>query len=297
MNLSDWGRTAGGVLAFELFRLGGTSFTVTSVLVFIAVVALAFAFSRFLRATLRNLLARQGWKQSTLGAATGLLHYFILVFGILLAFRVVGVDLSALFAAGAILAVGVGFAMQNVAQSFVAGIILLAERSIKPGDVLEVEGRVVRVLDMGIRSTVARTRDGEDLIIPNATLIQSTVKNYTLKDSAFRVRASVGVVYRSDLALVRRILETVAQAVSERYGVPDPPWQVILTAFGSSSVDYEVAIWMQDPWAARLAISELHESIWWAFREHGVTIAFPQLDVHFDPLIEEGVKRASGRVA
>lgn len=297
MDVADWVRTAKDVLGYELFRLGGTTFTVASVLVFIAIVALAFAFSRFVRGALRNLLARQGWKQSTLGAVTGLLHYFILIFGVLLAFRAVGVDLSALFAAGAILAVGVGFAMQNVAQSFVAGVILLAERAIKPGDILEVEGRVVRVHDMGIRSTIARTRDGEDLIIPNATLIQSTVKNYTLKDSAFRVRASVGVVYRSDLAVVRRILESVARAVTERYGVPDPPWQVILTGFGSSSVDYEVSIWMQDPWAARLAVSELHESIWWAFREHGITIAFPQLDVHFDPPIEEGIKRAAGQVA
>lgn len=297
MNLSEWGRSVGAVLSYELFRVGGTTFTVTSVVVFVAVVAAAYAFSRFLRASLQNILTRHGWKQSTLGAFTGLLHYFILVFGVLLGLRTVGVDLGALFAAGAILAVGVGFAMQNVAQSFVAGIILLAERAIKPGDILEVEGTVVRVLDMGIRSTVARTRDGEDLIIPNATLIQSTVKNYTLKDSAFRVRASVGVVYRSDLALVRQVLESVARAVSERWAVPEPPWQVILIGFGSSSVDYEVAIWMRDPWSARLAISELHESIWWAFRENDITIAFPQLDVHFDPPIEDGVRRAAERVA
>lgn len=297
MSLSDWGHSAEVVLSAPLFRLAGTKFTVGSILVFVAVVALALLFSRFLRSALRNLLLRHGWKESTLGAVTGLLHYFILVLGVLLAFRVVGVDLSALFAAGAILAVGVGFAMQNVAQSFVAGIILLAERAIKPGDILEVEGRVVRVLDMGIRSTIARTRDGEDLIIPNATLIQSTVKNYTLKDSAFRVRASVGVVYRSDLAAVREVLESVARSVSDRWGVPDPPWQVILSGFGSSSVDYEVAIWMRDPWSARLAISELHESIWWAFRERGITIAFPQVDVHFDPPVEEGVRSLSGRVA
>jgi potassium efflux system protein len=297
MSLADWSRSVRAVLSAPLFHLAGTTFTLGSILVFVAVVALALLFSRFLRSALRNLLVRHGWKESTGGAVTGLLHYFILVLGVLLAFRVIGVDLSALFAAGAILAVGVGFAMQNVAQSFVAGIILLAERSIKPGDILEVEGRVVRVLDMGIRSTIARTRDGEDLIIPNATLIQSTVKNYTLKDSAFRVRAKVGVVYRSDLAVVREALESVARSVSDRWGVPEPPWQVILTGFGSSSVDYEVAIWMRDPWSARLAVSELHESVWWAFRERDITIAFPQLDVHFDPPVEEGVRSLSGRVA
>jgi len=83
--------------------------------------------------------------------------------------------------------VGLGFAMQNIAQNFVSGLILLVERAIKPGDIVEVEGRVVRVLKMGIRTTIARTRDDEEIIIPNASLVQSSVKNYTLEDSYFRI--------------------------------------------------------------------------------------------------------------
>ena len=119
--------------------------------------------------------------------------------------------LEALFAAGAVFAIGLGFAMQNIVQNFVSGVILLAERTIKPGDVLQVDGRFVKVRHMGIRSTICRTLDEEEIIVPNATIVQSTVTNYTLQDSLFRLRCTVGVVYGSDMVLVKNTLQRAAQ--------------------------------------------------------------------------------------
>jgi small-conductance mechanosensitive channel len=218
-----------------------------------------------------------------------LLHYVALFVGFGIALRLVGFDLSTLFAAGAIFAVGIGFAMQNIAQNFVSGIILLVERAITPGDVLEVDGRIVRVLRLGIRATIARSRDGEDVIVPNSLLVQSVVRNFTLDDAAYRVRTEVGVTYGSDMQLVRETLEEVAKRNSA--GVPRYEAQVLMPRFGNSSVDFEVAIWMDDPWLARRRLSQLNEEIWLALKREGIVIAFPQLDVHFDAPVQGGLGR------
>ncbi len=146
---------------------------------------------------------------------------------------------------------------------------------------------------MGIRATVARTLNDEDLVIPNSQIVQSTVSNYTFRDSLYRLRVPVGVSYASDLRVVRETLATTASGLAWRSPQKDPV--VLLTDFGSSSVDYEVSVWIEDPWSSRRRRSDLREAIWWALKDAGVTIAFPQVDVHFDPPVVEsleGLKRA-----
>jgi small-conductance mechanosensitive channel len=176
--------------------------------------------------------------------------------------------------------------MQNIAQSFVAGIILLAERVIKPGDVLRVEDRLVRVERLGFRSTQVQTRDGEHLIMPNSVLVQSTVTNYTLKDNVSRSWIDVGVVYDSNMRVVFETLRQVARTFQPQ--APDHPPSVVLAGFGTSSVDFSVGVWFQDPWNVRKLRSDLGDAVWWALKERGITIAFPQLDVHFDRHSAEG---------
>jgi small-conductance mechanosensitive channel len=177
--------------------------------------------------------------------------------------------------------------MQNVVQNFVAGVILLLERSIKPGDVLEVDGNIVKVMDMGIRTTIARTLIDEELIMPNAVFSQSTVKNYTLRDNVYRLGVVVGVSYDSDMDMVIRVLEKTASDVTWR--LPEPGPAVRLLEFGSSSVDFGVYVSIDDPWQQRVLMSELRKDIWFAFKDAGITIAYPQLDVHFDSSIVETV--------
>jgi len=289
--MTDVFQSIRGVLDIRLFEIAGTTVTVATLATIAAVLLATVVVARLLRRLVERSLGARGVKPGQAGAIGALLRYVILIVGLGVALDTAGVELTALFAAGALFAVGLGFAMQSIAENFVAGIILLAERSIKPGDVLEVEGRVVRVLEMGIRASIARSRDGEDLVIPNATLIQTTVTNFTLKDATYRIRVPVGVTYGSDMALVRATLEDVAGEVSERHAVPETTPQVLMTEFGNHAVSWEVAIWMNDPWGARPAISALYEAIWWAFKERGIVIAFPQLDVHFDPPVTEGLER------
>lgn len=285
------------VLNFTLFQVADTTITISTLIAVAIVMVVTVLLSRAIRRSAERALHRRGGRGADVATFAALLHYLVLLGGFGLAVETIGIDLTGLFAAGALFAVALGFALQSIVQNFVAGVILLTERSIKPGDVLQVEGKVVRVVQMGIRSSIACTRDGEDLVIPNSVLIQTTVTNYTLRDQAFRIRAQVGVTYGSDMRLVRRTLEGVADHVNAKWAVPNSKPQVIMTGFGNSSVDWEVAIWMNNPWELRPALSDLHETVWAAFQEQHIVIAFPQMDVHFDPSVTASIGRLSGSAA
>jgi len=277
-------------LGRTFFTIGGTRVTLGGLLLLFLIAAATLSISWLLQRLIargaRLIQARPG----PVAVVQRLAHYVVLAVGLGVALDTLGINLVALFAAGAIFAIGLGFAMQNIAQNFVSGVILLLEQSIKPGDVMEVEGRFVRVREMGIRATIARTLDDEEIIIPNAAIVQSTVKNYTLQDSIYRLRATVGVVYGSDMAVVKETLRQVGVSMEWRNVTKDP--LVLMIEFGDSAVIFEVSVWIDDPWVLRRARSDLNEAIWWAFKEKGIVIAFPQLDVHLDREAIEAMRRA-----
>ena len=287
----DWEKVKHGLATLDvpLFKLGSTQVTVATLLAFALILLLTFLASRLLRKALSKALAVGGAvDEGTVGAASRLLHYSTLVAGSGLAVHTLGIDLTAFFAAGALFAVAIGFAMQNLTANFVSGIILLIERAIKPGDILDFNGEIVRVQDMGIRATVAKTLNDEDLVIPNSQLVQSTVRNLTFRDVLSRLRVAVEVEYRSDMVQVREVLERTARNQEWRSPLRDPV--VLLTDFGTSSVDFEVSVWVADPWKSRQSRSHLREAIWWALKDAGITIAFPQVDLHLDPPVEASLR-------
>ena len=278
-------------LDFSLITIGDTDVTVATVITVVVIVALTVWISRLVeRGAARMLRVARVEDEGSLAIAGSIAYYIVLAVGLGIAFGTIGINLTTLFAAGAVFAVAIGFAAQNVLQSFFSGLILLSEGAIKPGHVLEVEGRMVRVTRMGIRSTVARTRDEEDLILPNDLLAQSTVKNYTLHDSILRLRTVVGVSYGSDMKQVKQVLLEAAAGVPARLQSRDPV--ALMAEFGSSSVNWDVSIWIQDPWTTQATRSALNEAIWWALQDAGITIAFPQMDVHFDPPVVERLEPA-----
>ncbi len=268
------------VLDVRLFEIGDTTVTVSSVATFIVIVIVTFWVSRLVQKVLEGAMVRGGLgERATVGLVQRGVHYLILIAGVAVALQTIGISLTTVFAAGAVVAVGIGFALQNILQNFVSGLILLAERSIKETDVLDVESRTIQVERVGVRATIARTRDDERIIIPNSILVQSVVANYTLADSFYRVRATVGVSYGSDMRRVREVLAQAARTVAQRAMDKEPV--VLLREFGDSSVVWEVSIWTGDPWRSPRMRSELNEAIWFALKDADITIAFPQLDVHF----------------
>ena len=282
MNVQRFVSALGDILAFQLLAISGTSVTVSTLLLAAGLFLGTLWVSRLIRRAVGHWTRRRGvGDEGAIETVQRLIHYVILIVGLGLVLEMIGIDLTTLFAAGAIVAVGLGVAMQNIVQNFVSGVILLIERTITPTDILEVEGTVVRVTSMGIRATVARTRDEEELIVPNSALVQSTVKNYTLRDASFRIRTRVGVAYHSDLDHVQSTLLATAEALEMRSTRFDPV--VLLVEFGNSSIVFEPSIWISDPWREQSTRSALNMEIWRVLKREGITIAFPQLDVHLDP--------------
>lgn len=281
--------------SFEIVAIGGTPVTPTRIAIFLLVVMIAGVVSRWVRFAVQRAWRRRGIEDDgALRASLRLMHYVVLLTGMAIGLQVVGIRLSALFAAGAVLAVGIGFATQTLVQNFVSGVILLVERSIKPGDILVLDDELVRVTEMGIRRTIVRTLFDEDIIVPNGILVQSAVKNLTYSDKLYRLHIEVGVTYASDLDKTKATLERAARAVS--FAEDEPAPLVLLRGFGASSVDFQVSIWIRSPWVMYRARSELLFSIWNALHEEKIVIAFPQLDVHFDGPVTSALEKL-GRTA
>ena len=219
------------------------------------------------------------------------LHFGLIILGILISLSAIGVSFTSLAIIFGGLSIGIGFGLQNIASNLISGFILIFERPIKIGDLVEIMDVDIfgRVSSINLRSTVIVSLDEKEIIVPNSQLVTESVHNLTHANNLFRLRIQVGVSYGSDVELVRKVL---LAATEEHLGVikePIPnmsnvtPPFVRFTAFGNSSLDFELLAWIPDSFQRFDIASDLHFIIWHKFKEHNITIAFPQLDVHFDP--------------
>ena len=196
----------------------------------------------------------------------------------MVALSVLGVDLTALWAGSAALLVGVGIGLQGFFNDVISGFVLLFEGGVAVGNVLEVDGKLVRVERIDLRSTRVVTVAGELIVLPNSKVAGEAVVNLTQGDSAMRIRVNVGVAYGSDVDLVMRLL---SEAMSERPEVRSTPQPVVFfQEFADSSLNFSVMGWLDDPWDRMGIQSRVRTAIDAKFRAHGVTIPFPQRDLH-----------------
>ncbi|MCB9797999.1 MAG: mechanosensitive ion channel [Alphaproteobacteria bacterium] len=280
-------------LGDTLFEISGTPISLLTLIVFVVVLFATWWISRLAQGAVSRGFRLNGVDdEGTIGVTRRLVHYLVMAIGIGIALETVGINLSALFAAGAVFAVGIGFALQNITENFVSGVILLLERAIKPGDILEIDGEIVRVRHMNIRSTVVRTLDEQDLIVPNGQLVSAKVRNMTFDDDLHRVRCAVGVSYEADMRLVKETLERVGREFPLRTSEVEP--RVLMTSFGDNSVNWELSAWCREPWRKATQSSQLFQAVWWAFKEADIEIAFPQLDIHLDPELAARLGRPPG---
>jgi small-conductance mechanosensitive channel len=288
--MSDFFLKLREILDFKLVTIAGTEVTTITLVIFALILAVAYLLSKMMQRALGRAFRKRGvTEEGTVGVATRLVHYVLMLLAIVIGLQTIGFNLSALLAAGAVFAVAIGLAAKELMRNFISGIILLVERTIKPGDILELDDQMIQVRKLGFRTTVARTLDDEDVVIPNSKLVENCLKNFTLRDKVVRLRVEVGVIYGSDMSEVRRLLEEVARDFDQREKYKEP--FVVLKNFGSSSVDWEVLFWVDDPWRSYPIRCAMREAIWHKLKEASIVIAFPQLDVHFDPPINEAVDR------
>lgn len=191
---------------------------------------------------------------------------------------VLGVDLTALWAGSAALLVGVGIGLQGFFNDVISGFVLLFEGGVAVGNVLEVNGKLVRVERIDLRSTRVVTVAGELIVLPNSKVAGEAVVNLTQGDSAMRIRVNVGVAYGSNVDLVMRLLSEAMAEQPEVRSTPQPT--VFFQEFADSSLNFSVMGWLDDPWDRMGIQSRVRTAIDAKFRAHGVTIPFPQRDLH-----------------
>jgi len=202
---------------------------------------------------------------------------------IIFALNTVGIDLTAFAVFTGALGVGLGFGLQKIISNFISGIILLLDKSLKPGDVIEVEtGNGITygwVEKLGLRYTSVTTRDGTETLIPNETFITNPVTNWSFSNSKVRRKMPIGVAYNTD---VEKAMELCIEAACSIERVIDNPTPVCqLRGFGDSSVNLEVRFWIGDPQnGVKNVESQVNLKIWKLFQEHNIEIPFPQRDVN-----------------
>ena len=191
----------------------------------------------------------------------------------------VGIDLTVFTVFGGALGVGLGFGLQKVVSNFVSGIILLLDKSIKPGDVISVGDTYGWVKSLNARYVSLDTRDGIEHLIPNEDLIVQSVENWSYSHNKIRLKIPVGVHYQSD---VRKAIELCTQAATDNPRVLDDPAPVCqLRGFGDNSVDLEIRMWIDDPQKGISNLkSEVLLNIWDKFQVNHIEIPYPQRDLH-----------------
>lgn len=208
-----------------------------------------------------------------------LMRMGLLGFAFFTSLAIVGVDLTALAVFSGAIGVGLGFGLQKIFANLISGIILLMDKSIKPGDVIAVADYYGRVDSLGARYVSVLTRDGVEHLIPNEDLIINRVENWTHSDNLLRLRQALGVHYKSDVHLAMKLCLEAASEV-ERI-LPEPKPNCLLRGYGDSSVDLEVRFWINDPMNGRANVkSELLIRIWEKLHEHDIEIPYPQRDLH-----------------
>ncbi len=206
------------------------------------------------------------------------LVYIAVVFAVL---GSAGVNVTPFLAASAALLVGVGLAMQEIFQDILGGILIMTDKSLLVGDIIETEGRVGRVIDIKLRTTRAISRDDKIMIIPNHKFISDSILNYTQNHKTTREFVSVGVAYGSDTEKVKEIL--LRSVAGDSRVLKNPKPFVAFENFGDSSLDFSVYFFISNSFIDPVIKSDIRFRIDAGFRENGITIPFPQRDIHVIP--------------
>jgi small-conductance mechanosensitive channel len=198
--------------------------------------------------------------------------------GILVAFAVWGLDASSLALVAGGLSVGIGIGLQDIVADFVSGLVLLFEQTLRPGDVIELDGKISEVERISLRTSTVRTLNNEEVILPNAVLTRGAVKTLTKTERLFRVLVPLGVSYDSDPQQVRQLVEE--SAMKHPLVLPQPAPALLFRGYGDSSLDFELGVWIEEPEKSPSVKSELFYTLWSALKEQGIEIPFPQRDLN-----------------
>ena len=261
------------------FRVGSATISVSVILTFLLVIAATFLLAAALRFVLDGeILPRLKIERGLAFTVSTTVRYAVLVGGVLLAFSAADISLSRVTLLAGALGVGLGFGLQNLVSNFISGLILLFERPIEVGDVVDVGSLLGEVRRIGMRSSTIRTAEGAEVVVPNSDLISKSVINWTLSDRRRRIEIKVGVAYGSD---PEKIIGLLLEAAADHpEALDDPPPAAFFMGFGESSLDFVLHVWASRFEQGLALQSALRRAVHRVLGEAGIEIPFPQRDLN-----------------
>jgi len=292
----DTWRKIKGVLYYPLWTIGTTPFSLGTLIKFFITVSIGLYALRWAKRRLLQILTKKPeFYSGSINSLVTLGYYLGVVFVFMIALSVVGINLSQITIIFGALGVGIGFGLQTIANNFISGIILLSERSIKVGDIVEIGDNLTgEVKRINMRSTVIRTYDGLDAIVPNSEFISNRVTTWTYDDDWRRLYIPFGVAYGSNPEEVAKLAYEVAQETAITTEDQQHRTQVLFTGFGDNSLDFTLIVWCRMHRlrkSTKELISDYYFGLYKKLTEAGIEIPFPQRDIHIRSLSEEIVKK------
>lgn len=258
------------ILEYDILTLGKYSLSVYQLLSSILVIFLGSMVIKLIRAFIYKSERIDVGKKF---AFSQILKYLIIFITALLAFRSIGLDVSPFLVGGGAILVGIGLGLQNLVLDFISGIIILLDRSVKVGDVVEIENVIGKVQQINIRTSTILTRDNKSMIIPNSILTKNKIVNMSYDDDVSGFGISIGVGYDSDVNMVIKLMEDAANDHPEVYH--KSPAVARLTNFGDSALEFSLYFNTQFLFKAEAIKGDLRLEILDKFRENNIDIPFP----------------------
>ncbi len=262
------------------FTFGETRFSVLSLIQLTTSIIIFIVMANWLTRLIESRTRRSKYLNPSMRVVLTKTSKFVIYgLAILFALRAVGIDFTAFAVFSGAVGVGIGFGLQKIFSNFISGFILIFDRSIKPGDVITIGNRFGWVQELNARYVVVRDRDGVEALIPNENLITTEVTNWSYSDRSVRQRLPVSISYHDDPELAMKIMVDSALEQPRVLMTPEPVARLL--RFGDNGIELELRIWIEDPEnGIANVISDINLAFWKSFKEHGITIPFPQRDIH-----------------
>jgi small-conductance mechanosensitive channel len=273
------------VWGFKLWTIDNRTVTVQKAIKALLIIIFGILIARALCWLLKKRLsAARRINENTASIIQKITFYFLVFFVLLFGLRVLSIPLTAFTFLGGALAIGVGFGTQAIMSNFISGFILMAERPIRVGDLIQIEDRFATVEEVGVRCTRIRTGDNVHILVPNSKFLDQSIVNWTLSDRQVRVQITVGVVYGSPVREVEKLLLEAADKHADVKRDPEP--YVRFSDFGDNSLVFDLYFFISliNLYERKRISSDIRFHVDELFRNAGIVIAFPQRDVHLDTL-------------
>ncbi|MDL1965137.1 MAG: mechanosensitive ion channel [Candidatus Desulfofervidus auxilii] len=280
------------IIYSPIITIGKTPFSLATLIKFLITLVIGLYVLKLVKRRFEQILSNRSPELYSRFISLITLGYYLGIFIVfIIALSVIGIDISQITIILGALGVGIGFGLQTIANNFISGIILLSERAIKVGDIVEVGGNLTgEIKRINMRSTVIRTYDGLDVIVPNAEFISNRVTTWTYDDDWRRLHIPFGIAYGSDLQQVAKVAYEVAKETSTTAEDEQHKTKMLFTGFGDSSLDFSLIVWCRMHRlrkSTKELISDYYFNLYQKLSEAGIEIPFPQRDIHIRSLSEQ----------